>query len=66
MAGMRGACIRRVDENGFLNSANFRLQKRSSQFFNKRFSVQAIKKVSMQFLASLNPFRPRENLKLEK
>ena len=37
---MRGARICRVDENGHLNSANFRLQKRSAQFFIKRFSSQ--------------------------
>ena len=33
----------RMDENCHLNSANFRLQKRSSQFFNKGFSAQTSK-----------------------
>ena len=32
-----------MDENGHLNSAIFRLQKRSSQFFNKGFSAQTSK-----------------------
>ena len=41
---LRGAWKCRVDENGHLNSANFRLQKRSAQLFNKRFSSQKIKK----------------------
>ena len=31
MLGMRGAFLCRVGEHGHLNSANFRLQKRSSQ-----------------------------------
>ena len=32
-----------MDENDHLNSANFRLQKRAPQFFNKGFSAQTSK-----------------------
>ena len=32
---------------GHLNIANFRLQKRSAQFFHERFSSQTIKKLSI-------------------
>ena len=47
VTGMRGAWICSVDENGHLNSTNLRLQKRSPQFFNKRFSSQTIKILSI-------------------
>ena len=42
--GITGAWIWHVDENGHLNSANFRLKKRSAQVFNKRFSSQRLKR----------------------
>ena len=45
LTAMRGAWICLVDENGHLNSANFRLQWRSTQFFKKRFSSQTIEKL---------------------
>ena len=47
---------------GHLNSANFRLQKRSSQFFNKRFSPQTFKKLSivnLPFLCAIMTSRLR-------
>ena len=57
---MRGAWICSVDENDPLNSANFRLQKRSSRFFNKRFSAEMIKSLNrlwtFSFLVLLWPF----------
>ena len=39
-----------VDENGHLNSANFRMQKRSSQIFNKGLSAQTSKNQSIAYL----------------
>ena len=44
VTGMRGAWICHLDENGpgHLDSTNFRLQKRSFQYFNIRFSAQTI------------------------